>query len=137
MPSIFSLLSAADLASDQRAGLPAGVEAYRVSGPLFFAVANRLDDVLRAVGRPPRVFILRMRLVPMIDASGIDAIENLVERCRRHGTLLVLSGLQAQPREALARMGMRDDVGGVRFANDFPAAIEIARAGVASESASR
>ncbi len=120
--------NAADLASDQRSALPPGVEAYRVSGPLFFAVANRLDDVLRAVGRPPRVFILRMRLVPMIDASGIDAIENLVERCRRHGTRLVLSGVQAQPREALARMGVRDDGDGVRFAPDFPAALEIARA---------
>ena len=125
--------SAADLANDQRAGLPAGVEAYRVSGPLFFAVANRLDDVLRAVGKPPRVFILRMRLVPMIDASGIDAIENLIERCRRHRTRLVFSGLQAQPRQALARMGVRDDGDGVRFARDFPAALEIAGTIVAAE----
>ena len=122
--------SAADLAADQRSALPAGVEAYRVSGPLFFAVANRLDDVLRAVGQPPRVFILRMRLVPMIDASGIDAIENLVERCRRHGTRLVFSGVQAQPREALARMGVRDDGDGLRFARDFPDALEIAREAV-------
>jgi len=119
--------SAADLASDQRVDLPAGVEAYRVSGPLFFAVANRLDDVLRAVGAPPRVFILRMRLVPMIDASGIDAIRNLVERCRRHDTRLIVSGLQRQPREALARMGVRDDGDSLRFARDFPAALDLAR----------
>ncbi|MEO8012065.1 MAG: SulP family inorganic anion transporter [Dokdonella sp.] len=122
--------SAADLAANERAGLPAGVEAYRVSGPLFFAVANRLDDVLRAVGAPPRVFILRLRLVPMIDASGITAIENLIERCTRHGTQLILTGVQTQPRAALARMGVVDDGTRLRFATDFAEALRWSRATV-------
>ena len=46
---------------DQRAQLPPGVEAFQISGPLFFAVANRLDDVLNQFPDPPHVFILRMR----------------------------------------------------------------------------
>lgn len=117
----------ADLAENQRANLPEGVEAYRVAGPLFFAVANRIEDALRAFGRPPRVFILRMRLVPLIDASGVTAIENLIENCRRHGTRLVLSGVQPQPLRVLARMNVRDDGGSVRFARDFMHALEIAR----------
>ncbi len=120
--------SAADLAANPRADLPTGVEAYRVSGPLFFAVANRLDDVLRAVGAPPRMFILRLRLVPMIDASGITAIENLIERCHRHGTQLILTGVQPQPRAALARMGVVDDGERLRFAADFAEALRWARA---------
>src|SRR5690606_7505941 len=54
---------------DQREQLPEGVAAFRVAGPLFFAVANRLDTVLDQFPRPPRVFILRLRQVPLIDAS--------------------------------------------------------------------
>jgi len=119
--------TAADLAENQRASLPEGVEAYRVSGPLFFAVANRIEDVLRAFGRPPRVFILRMRLVPLIDASGVTAIENLIETCRRHGTRLVLSGVQPQPLRVLTRMGVVDNGKDLRFANDFARALELAR----------
>ncbi len=120
--------SAADLAANQRAELPDGVEAYRVSGPLFFAVADRLDDVLRAFGKPPRVFILRLRLVPLIDASGVTAIENLIERCTRNGTQLVFSGLQEQPLRVLNRMGVVDNGTSLRFAADFGEALAIARA---------
>lgn len=110
----------------ERDVLPEGVEAYRVSGPLFFAVANRIDDVLRAFGKAPRVFILRLRLVPLIDASGAAAIGNLVERCRREGIALIFTGLQPQPARILADMGIAADGTTLRFAGDFAQALEMA-----------
>ena len=112
-----------------RDALPEGVEAYRVSGPLFFAVANRIDDVLRAFGKPPRVFILRLRLVPLIDASGATAIGSLVERCQRAGTALIFTGLQPQPARILADMGIVADGRVLRFADDFPQALAMAVGG--------
>jgi SulP family sulfate permease len=113
----------------QRAALPPGVEVYQVSGPLFFAVANRLDDVLNQFPKPPRVFILRMRLVPLIDASGVTALRQLLERCRRHGTRVILSGLTEQPRAILAQMGLRPDGTQLQFADNFAAALALASAG--------
>ena len=111
--------------TDQRPSLPEGVEAYRVSGPLFFAVANRIDDVLRAFGRPPRVFILRLRQVPMIDASGATAIGNLVARCRRDGIALIFTGLQPQPARILSDMGVVADGTTLRYAEDFAHALSM------------
>jgi SulP family sulfate permease len=108
---------------EQRATLPKDVEAYRVSGPLFFAVANRIDDVLRAFGRPPRVFILRLRQVPMIDASAATAIGNLIARCRRQGIALIFTGLQPQPAGILKDMHIVPDGGTLRYADDFAQAI--------------
>ena len=110
----------------QRAELPPGVEAYQVSGPLFFAVANRLDDVLNQFPKAPRVFILRVRLVPLIDASGVTALRQLLERCRRHGTRVIFSGLREQPREILAQMGVRPDGTHLEFADNFAAAVQLA-----------
>ena len=115
---------------DQRAQLPPGVEAFQISGPLFFAVANRLDDVLGLFPSPPRVFILRMRLVPLIDASGVTALKQMIERCRRNGTKVVLSGLREQPRRILAQMDVADDSDGLRFARDFGEALKLAAAEV-------
>lgn len=109
--------------SDQLAALPADVEAYRVSGPLFFAVANRIDDVLRAFGRPPHVFILRLRQVPLIDASGVTAIGNLIARCRRQGITLIFTGLQPQPARILRDMGIVADGATLRYADDFAQAV--------------
>ena len=84
--------------------LPKGVEAYQISGPLFFGAANRLDNLLDQFFEPPKVFILRMRLVPVIDASGVHALKKLAERCHRQGIALVISGLQDQPNRVIADM---------------------------------
>lgn len=111
----------------QRRGLPANVEVYQVSGPLFFAVANRLDEVLNQFPRPPRVFILRLRLVPLIDASGVVALRQLLRRCTHVGTRLILSGLQAQPRQILAQMQMQPDGVNLEFAADFREAMRLAQ----------
>lgn len=112
---------------DQRTQLPPGVEAFQISGPLFFAVANRLDDVLNQFRQPPRVFILRLRLVPLIDASGVTALAQMLTRCRRMGTRVILSGLREQPREILAQMHVEPDGDWLRFARDFAEALALAR----------
>jgi len=110
----------------QRAQLPPGVEAFQISGPLFFAVANRLDDVLNQFPDPPRVFILRLRLVPLIDSSGVTALRQFIDRCARHGTRVVLSGLRDQPRAILAQMAIRPDGGQLMFAENFAEAVRLA-----------
>src|SRR5262249_35444526 len=49
--------------------IPTGVEVYEVNGPFFFGAADKIKDVLTEIApRPPKVFILRMRNVPAIDA---------------------------------------------------------------------
>jgi SulP family sulfate permease len=112
---------------DQRLLLPPGVEAFQINGPLFFGVASRLDDVLDQFASAPRVFILRTRLVPMMDASGVHALNGLAERCERRGIHLILSGLQAQPRGVLEGMKFRPVPGRISFADDFSAALALAR----------
>jgi len=117
---------------DQRADLPPGVEAYQVTGPLFFAVANRLDEVLDQFFSPPKVFILRLRLVPMIDASGVGAFTGFLERAHKLGIRVVLSGLQPQPRAVLARMHALDHPAIAADVAGFDAAVPVARGLVGS-----
>ena len=119
---------------EQREALPPGVEACRVSGPLFFAAVDRLDDVLNQVPRGTRVFILRMRQVPIIDASGEAALRTLLERCQRLQLRAIFSGLQAQPRRILKEMGLVRHPVLLGLAPDFPAALELAEAWLAQAS---
>lgn len=88
--------------------LPPGVEAFRLSGPLFFGAASRLADLLDSIAGRPRVFLLGLDGVPMIDATGASKLADLAARCRRHGTRLVLCGLADQPARVLADMGVLD-----------------------------
>ncbi len=91
--------------------IPHGVEVFEVNGPFFFGVADRLKDVLDQLERPPKVFILRMRYVPHIDATGLHALEEFIAKCRRQDTTLLLGGVHAHPMFEMTRSGMVDRIG--------------------------
>ncbi|MFB9067100.1 SulP family inorganic anion transporter [Pseudofulvimonas gallinarii] len=118
---------AGDRQPDMRDVLPGGVAAFRISGPLFFAVANRLDNVLDQFADPPRAFILRLRLVPLIDASGAQALESFLDRCHRLKIRVLLSGIQPQPSRVLRDMGISAHPAVAGMARDFEAALILAR----------
>jgi len=82
--------------------IPDDVQIYEVNGPFFFGAADKLKDVMTEIARPPRVFILRMRNVPAIDATGIHALEQMAKKCRHQGTTMVLTEMREQPRRAIA-----------------------------------
>lgn len=91
--------------------VPPGVEVYEINGPFFFGVANNLRDALDQVEKPPKVLILRMRYVPHIDATGLNALREFHRRCVKHGTLLLLGGVHAHPLFEMVRVGMDIDIG--------------------------
>lgn len=114
-------------AYDQREDLPPGVEVFRLRGPLFFGAASRVRYLLDAVGVPSRVFILRMRDVPMIDASGAEALGELVRQCRNHGTKVIVTGVQPEVAEVLARMGLGRKDGKLHYAENYEEALAMAQ----------
>jgi SulP family sulfate permease len=89
----------------QRAALPKGVEVFRFAGPMFFGAANEMLDALKRTGRKSRAIILRMELVPYMDATGVTALQGFIRSAQRDGTLVILSGLCEQPRALLDRQG--------------------------------
>lgn len=123
----------ADDEPDARQRLPEGVEMFRFSGPLFFAVANRLDQVLDPIREPPKVFILRLRQVPLIDASGVTALEEFVSRCQKMGTAVILSGLHGQPHAILHQMDFGKHPNLLGLAAGFDEALAMAQAAMKIE----
>ena len=111
----------------QRDDLPKDVEVFRINGPVFFGVAGELLDAMRKIGRTPKVIILRMRLVPMLDASGVTMIKEFIDQARLSGTEIILSGVQNQPREMLTRVGLSSDQPGIHFKGDYRSALKLAR----------
>lgn len=66
------------------------IEVFELHGPFFFGVADRLSNALRQTERFPKVFILRMRNVPFIDATALHALEDFGRKLERYGAHLVL-----------------------------------------------
>ena len=109
--------------------LPADVEVFTVSGPFFFGATSRLEAALDRVSRVSRVFILRMEQVPVIDASGAQALTEWVERCAARGTQAVLVGVQPMPRLVLDRMNLQKEHANLHMFPTMDAALAFARAG--------
>lgn len=107
--------------------VPPGVEVYEINGPFFFGVADRLKDTLRGLSKPPKVFILRMRRVPAVDATGMHALDEFCDKCRRQGTTLLLSGVHAQPIFAMTKYGLTDKVGEENLFGNIDDALNRAR----------
>jgi SulP family sulfate permease len=104
-----------DDGSDDAEGLgrktPPGVFVFELSGPLFFGAAARFRDALIEISRRPEVLIVRLRQVPVIDSTGVQALRDLVRRSRKDGTMLLLAEAQDAPLEALRRSGVLDELG--------------------------
>ncbi|MGE0113291.1 MAG: SulP family inorganic anion transporter [Steroidobacteraceae bacterium] len=95
--------------ADPRAQIPKDVQVLELHGPFFFGVASRLSEVLDRVGKSPRLFILQMNRVPLIDATGIGALKELLKRCERDRTRMILCELQPAVRETLEQMELLAD----------------------------
>jgi SulP family sulfate permease len=112
--------------SHQREALPNGVEVFQISGPFFFGVAGELLDRLRGMGAKPHTIILRMRLVPYLDASGAAALEDFVHQAAVGGCRVILSGAQPQPLEVLGRAGLGHDSRSITHAANYLDALALA-----------
>lgn len=110
----------------QRDALPDGVEVFRIDGPVFFGIAGELLDTLRRIGQTPKVIILRMRRVPLLDASGATTIAEIVRRANVAGAQVILSGVQQQPLAMLDRVHLGHGNAGVIHTEGFPEALRIA-----------
>ncbi len=99
--------------------LPEGAEMVSLRGPLFFGAARRLGDVLDAMTTRPRIFILRMRNVPIVDSTGVAALSDFTRRCRAQNIQVIISGLREQPAQVLEQMHFAAAHDNLRFSPNF------------------
>jgi SulP family sulfate permease len=83
------------------------VAIYDIAGPLFFGAAQKAMGRLGAIAGRIRVLIIRLDAVPVMDATGLVALESAISTLTKTGCVAVLTGLQAQPAALLERAGFR------------------------------
>ena len=105
--------------------IPAQVEVYEITGPLFFGAAYKFRDAMRFIEKPPKVLIIRMRKVPIIDATGIKTLEEVFKDSKNRGTKLILSGVESlQVQEELKDSRLLFKIGKANVTDTFKEALE-------------
>ena len=105
--------------------LPKSVRVYEINGPMFFGMTERIADI--SVKEFTRYLIIRMRGVPSLDATGMNALENLHRYCDAHGVSLIFSHVNEQPMKAMRHAGFVELVGEEHFRSSIDDAIAHAR----------
>ncbi|MEI7552121.1 MAG: SulP family inorganic anion transporter [Verrucomicrobiota bacterium] len=107
--------------------IPEGVLVYRIFGPFLFGAAEKMEDALLRAGTLPRVLILRLQLVPAMDATALNALESIVERMQAAGGTVILSGPHRQPLDMMIKDGFIERLGRKNVRAHFDAALTRAR----------
>jgi len=113
--------------------IPEGVMIYRIFGSFFFGAADKLESALKRLKQEPDVLILRMRKVLAMDATGLNALEDLYERLRSRHKHLVLSGPHTQPLFMMDKAGFLDRLGRENVCADIDEALARSRAILSAE----
>jgi sulfate permease, SulP family len=103
------------------------VAIYDIAGPLFFGAAQKAMGSLGVIGGRIKVLIVRLDHVPVMDATGLVALESAIATLSKHGCTTVLTGLQPQPRALIDRAGLSTRAWKLVIRPDLVAALDTAR----------
>jgi len=107
---------------------PDGVYLFRIQGAFFFGTADILETSFRRAGAKLRVMVLLCEDVLTIDATGLNALENLHERLQQRKSHLVLCKVSRQPLEAITQSGFLDELGPDNLTKTIDDALQRSRA---------
>jgi sulfate permease, SulP family len=104
-----------------------GVLVYSIEGPFFFGAAEKLERTLAHIQRRTSILVLRMGNVPFVDATGMSAIEEIIDDFRRHGAVVLLAELRPNVRYKLERGGVIEHLGAANVLESLDEALTRAR----------
>lgn len=101
--------------------VPQNTLVYEVFGALFFGAANDFLNFTHEEGK--NTLVLRMRNVPAMDVSGLEALEETLELCQERGMTLILSHVNEQPYKVMEKAGFIEKVGVENICDNISAAL--------------
>ncbi|MBQ3021834.1 MAG: STAS domain-containing protein [Clostridia bacterium] len=111
--------------SEKLISLPKEVRVYEITGPLFFGAADRIAKITAM--EHTKCIILRMRSVPAIDVTAMNALSELFEKLGKNEVRLILSHVNDQPMRVMEKAGFVDKVGRENFCDHIESAISLAK----------
>jgi SulP family sulfate permease len=113
---------------DGKFQIPEYLEVFEITGPRFFGAAYKFKDAMRYLKKHPKVLIIRMRHVPIIDATGIQTLREVYNESKQRHTKIILSEVHSQQvRKELQDTRLLFAIGKGNVKDSFEEALERAR----------
>ena len=95
-----------NLFDEELINIPKEVLLYEINGPLFFGAARQFQETVTNTSLQPKVIIIRMRYVPLIDATGYQSIKEIVKIFKERGIKVIISGVKDRLRKDFEKNDM-------------------------------
>jgi SulP family sulfate permease len=106
--------------------LPKGIAVYEIAGPLFFGAAQRAMEAFDTASESSRAVVLALGAVPVIDATGLVALESALAKLVRQKKIVVIAGPLPEPRDVFAKANLEEHYENVFVADTLDAAVGLA-----------
>jgi SulP family sulfate permease len=103
--------------------VPEDIEIFELTGPFFFAAAYKFKDAIKIIEKKPKAIIVDMSNVPVIDATGLNTIKDVLHMCNRDKITFFISGIQPQVLEEFKRSRLLFKIGKRFVTPDFKVAL--------------
>lgn len=107
---------------EQLRRLPLQIRVYEITGPLFFGAADAIEHIV--VKDFTTCLVLRMRSVPAIDSTAMNALRDLICVCESKGITVVFSHVNEQPMKVMQKSGFVELVGEENFCPNISEALK-------------
>lgn len=94
------------LFDEELLSLPKEVLIYEINGPLFFGAARQFQETITNTHIEPKVVIIRMRYVPLIDATGYQSLKEIIKTYKSKNIQVILSGISDSLSKDFEKHGM-------------------------------
>lgn len=111
-----------DAVNDHMQKLAKEIRVYEITGPLFFGAANAIEHIV--VKDFTKCLVLRMRSVPALDSTAMNALQNLVKYCEAKGITQIFSHVNEQPMHVMEKSGFVELVGKDNFCANISDALK-------------
>lgn len=102
--------------------VPRNTKVYEINGPMFFAASDKFMYVISDTNID--VLCIRMRNVPAMDATGVETLREIVNRCEKHNIAVVFSHVNEQPMAVMEKAGFVERIGKENFCDHIDAALQ-------------
>jgi sulfate permease, SulP family len=104
--------------------IPDYVTIYRIHGPFLFGATDKIEEEITGrLNELPPIVILRLRNMTAIDATGLQALEDLADKLHSSGRTLLLCGAREQPARVMRRAEFERHVGAENICDNVESAL--------------
>lgn len=112
----------------QHKEIPPYVTIFRIHGPFLFGATEKIEQIIQKLPELPPIVVLRLRNMTAIDATGLQALEELADAVHQSGRGLIFCGAREQPARLMRQAEFEGHVGDGNICPSISAALERAQA---------